>query len=155
MAAKTSTSKKNSTKKSSNNKSSGKSSSNGKKSTAKSSGSKKNVKAEIPEEKKAKIKNNPAGSRMRDNIVAVLLVALGIFLIIAVLTDSVGEVGAALSTALKGSLGIMAVALPFYIIIYALLVLMGKMAHVNSRSVFFALLMFIDMTMINSARFPR
>ncbi len=153
MAAKTSSKKKNTTKKSSNNKSAGKgSSSNGKKSTAKG-GAKKNVKADLPEEKKPKIKNNPAGSRMRDNIVAVLLVALGIFLIIAVLTDSVGEVGAALSTALTGSLGIMAVALPFYIIIYALLVLMGKMAHVNSRSVFFTLLMFIDMTMINSARF--
>ena len=163
MAAKTST-KKNSTagnkKKTTNTKSGGKgASANGKKNqtSGKKSSSKSSAKSakegSLQEEKKVKIRNNPAGSRMRDNIVAVLLVAFGIFLIIAVLTDSVGKVGEVLSTALKGSLGVMAMILPFYLIVYALLILMGKMAHVNSRSVFFTLLMFLDLTMMNAARF--
>lgn len=98
-------------------------------------------------------KKNPAGSRIRDEIVAIFMVALGIFLILSVMTSATGEFGEIFSMVLKGLFGLAAYILPFFLIIYALLILMNRMAHVNSRSVFFSVLLYIDITALNSARF--
>ena len=98
-------------------------------------------------------KKNPAGSRMRDEIVAVLMVAFGIFLLVSLMTDATGEFGNILGLVLKGLFGIMAYILPFFLIVYALLILMNHMAHVNSRSVFFSVLLYADMSMLNAVRF--
>ena len=100
-----------------------------------------------------KPKKNPAGSRMRDEITAILMVALGIFLILSVMTTATGDFGEILSMVLKGLFGLGAYVLPFFLIVYGLLILMNRMAHVNSRSVFFSVLLFIDLTMLNAARF--
>ncbi len=132
----------------------------GKKSTASGSASKKTASVS----KKAapavaasgkKPKKNPAGSRMRDEIVAIFMVALGIFLIVSLMTEATGEFGVIFSMVLKGLFGRVAYILPFFLIIYALLILMNRMAHVNSRSVFFSVLLYIDMTMLNSAFFVK
>ena len=40
-----------------------------------------------------KPKKNPAGSRMRDEIVAIFMVALGIFLLASLMTEATGEFG--------------------------------------------------------------
>lgn len=98
-------------------------------------------------------KKNPAGSRIRDEIVAIFMVALGIFLILSVMTSATGEFGEIFSMLLKGLFGLAAYILPFFLIIYALLILMNRMAHVNSRSVFFSVLLYIDITALNSVRF--
>ncbi len=105
------------------------------------------------EEKKAKIKANPAGSRMKDEIVSVILVALGIFIIIAELTDATGEVGRILSAIFKGCFGLAAYILPFYLIVYALLVLTNRTAHVNSRTIVSTIVIFIDIDMMLSVRY--
>lgn len=94
-----------------------------------------------------------AGSRLKDEITAVILVALGIFLIVSVMTTATGKFGMILSQVLKGLFGIGAYILPFYIIVYGLLVLMKRMARVNSRSIFFLVLMYVDIVTLNSARF--
>ena len=98
-----------------------------------------------------KPKKNPAGSRMRDEITAVIMVALGIFLLIAVITDAAGGFGEVLSMVLKGFFGRCAYILPFFLIIYALLILMNHMAHINSRTVVFSLLLYEDLALLNSA----
>lgn len=99
------------------------------------------------------MKKTSVGYRLRDEIIAVLLVALGIFLIVSVMTTATGKFGSVLSHVLKGLFGIGAYLLPFYIIVYALLVLMNRMAHINSRSIFFLVLMYIDLVTVNSVRF--
>lgn len=104
-------------------------------------------------EKKSKIKTNPAGSRMKDEIIAVILVALGIFIIIAELTDATGQVGHVLSTVFKGCFGPAAYILPFYLIVYALLVLTNRTAHINSRTVVFTIILFLDIDMLLSIRY--
>lgn len=99
------------------------------------------------------VKKTSARYRLRDEIIAVLLVALGIFLIVSVMTTATGKFGSVLSHVLKGLFGTGAYLLPFYIIVYALLVLMNRMAHINSRSIFFLVLMYIDLVTVNSVRF--
>ena len=126
------------------------SASGGKKKTSSSQSSKK--KSAVSKTAGA-MKKTSAGYRLRDEITAVLLVALGIFLIVSVMTTATGKFGSVLSQVMKGLFGIGAYILPFYIIIYALLVLMNRMAHINSRSIFFLVLMYIDLVTVNSVRF--
>ena len=66
-----------------------------------------------------KPKKNPAGSRMRDEIVAIFMVALGIFLLASLMTEATGEFGEIFSMVLKGLFGLVAYILPFFLIIYA------------------------------------
>lgn len=124
----------------------------------KSDSSNMDIKSRIDEEKKQEIQASIdkiyKRKRLFDEIIAVLMVAVGIFLIVSVMTDVTGKFGEVLSITLKGLFGLGAYILPFYIIIYALFVLMNHMAHLNVRTVFFFLLIFIDICMLNSARFP-
>ncbi len=93
------------------------------------------------------------GFRLKEEVMSVILIAAGVFLAVSVMTSATGQFGAVLSYVLKGLFGIGAYILPFYIILYALLVLMKKMARINGRSIFFLILMYIDMVTVNSVRF--
>jgi len=99
------------------------------------------------------VNKQKARSRMIDDVIGVFLVAFGIFLIMSVMTDATGEFGAVFSRILKGLFGHGAYIMPFFVIIYALLVLMRKMAQINARTVFFTILLYLDFVMLNSARF--
>lgn len=110
-------------------------------------------KSEAAEYKKAGIKKNPAGSRLKDSIVAVLLIAFGIFLILAMLTDYTGTVGRVLSGFFTGCFGLVAYALPFYLIVYSVLMFFQKVAHINSRTAAFTVILFVDLSMLYSAGF--
>ena len=120
--------------------------------------SKKDIKNRSDEEKEKEIQVSIdkiyKRKRLLDEIIAMCMVASGIFLILSVMTDVTGKFGEILSMTLKGLFGLGAYILPFYVIIYSLLVLMNYMAHLNGRTVFFSLLIFIDICMLNSARFP-
>lgn len=91
--------------------------------------------------------------RLIDEVIAMCMVALGIFLIMSVMTTATGRFGEIISMVLKGLFGLCGYILPFYIIVFSLFVLMGKMAYINGRTLFFTFLMFIDICMLNSARF--
>ncbi|MGP1442309.1 MAG: DNA translocase FtsK 4TM domain-containing protein [Anaerovoracaceae bacterium] len=123
-----------------------------------SASAKSNVKGKSKEEKEKEIQASLdkiyRKKRLLDELIAVCMVAAGIFLILSVMTDVTGKFGAILSMTLKGIFGLGAYILPFYVIIYSLFVLMNYMAHLNGRTVFFSLLMFVDICMLNSARFP-
>ena len=72
-----------------------------------------------------------SGSRLRDEVTAVLLAALGIFLAFALLTNAAGTFGLVLARLLKGMFGFGAYILPFYVILCAILLLANRMAHIR------------------------
>ena len=94
-----------------------------------------------------------SGSRLRDEVIAVLLAALGIFLAFALMTDAAGRFGLVLARILKGMFGFGAYILPFYIILCAVLLLTNRMAHINGRSTFLLLLVYLDIVTANSVLF--
>lgn len=88
-----------------------------------------------------------------DVIWCITLIALGIFLFFTVVTDSTGSFGRRIHDVCMGLFGIMAYALPFLVIIFAVLLLARKMQHISGRTVIFSLLIFLCMCILNSYRF--
>lgn len=93
------------------------------------------------------------GSRLLDEIWSIILLAMGVFLILALQTAAAGAVGMAASNLLKGCFGLAAFLLPYYLIAYGILLFLGKMAHVSGRSLLFLVLIYLSLTVLNSARF--
>ena len=110
-------------------------------------GSTNKPKAEPPKNEKMP----KAPSRIKDEIFSVIIIALGIFLIISFNTTATGEVGYFLRQVLKGSFGLIALALPYYLIIYGLLLLIKKAAHITGKSMFFLTLIFLMVCIMNSS----
>lgn len=103
-------------------------------------------------------KNADAGerrtdSRVRDEIVSIILVAVGIFFIIAFQTSAAGAIGMSLSHFFKGLFGFAAYILPYYFIIYGILLFMRKTIHVGLKSAVLLLIIFLMISLINSGRF--
>ena len=103
--------------------------------------------------KESSTKTSGSSSRLRDEVTAILLLAAGVFLMVSVLTSATGKFGEVLSHVLKGLFGIGAYILPFYIILYAILILRRRMARVSFRSIFFFVLMYLDLVTLNAVRF--
>lgn len=93
------------------------------------------------------------GSRVRDEIWAIILIAVGAFLIIALQTEAAGAFGAILHEFFLGCFGFMAIILPYYLIVYGLLLLLNKAAHVTGKSAFLILTLYLMIVLLNSARF--
>ncbi len=92
-------------------------------------------------------------SSVRDEIVAIILVAVGIFFIIAFQTEAAGSIGLSLSHFFKGLFGFAAHLLPYYFILYGVLLFMRKTIHVGVKSAVLLLIIFLMISLINSARF--
>lgn len=103
--------------------------------------------------KSAKAAESKINGRVKDEIVAILIIALGIFLAIAFHTDVAGAVGAGLSQFFKGLFGFAAYILPYYFIAYGVLLFAKKTIHVGVKSVVLLLIIFFMISLINSARF--
>lgn len=113
-------------------------------------GSKNKNSSQIPEKE---LENKQAKSRIKDEIWAIILMALGAFLVIALQTGAAGSFGKIISDLLKGLFAGIAYALPYYLIIYGILLFLKRAAHINGRSVLFLFLIFLSVTILNSARF--
>ena len=90
---------------------------------------------------------------MRDEIVSIILIAVGIFFIIAFQTSAAGAIGMSLSHFFKGLFGFAAYILPYYFIIYGILLFMRKTIHVGIKSAVLLLIIFLMISLINSGRF--
>ena len=101
----------------------------------------------------AKTAESKINGRVKDEIVAILIIALGIFLAIAFHTEVAGAVGAGLSQFFKGLFGFAAYILPYYFIVYGVLLFAKKTIHVGVKSVVLLLIIFFMISLINSARF--
>ena len=93
------------------------------------------------------------GSRVRDEIWALIILALGVFLLIALQTTTAGEFGLILSKFFKGCFGTIAYVLPYYIIIYGILLFAKQTVHITVRSVFFLSIIFFMVSIINASRY--
>ena len=72
-------------------------------------------------------------ARIRLEIIAIALIAIGAFLIFALFSDASGTVGAGLSNGLSGLFGLMAGALPFFLIAYGVLLVIGLIRGADLR----------------------
>lgn len=91
------------------------------------------------------------GSRVRDEIWALIILALGVFLLIALQTNTAGEFGLILSNFFKGCFGRIAYVLPYYIILYGILLFAKRTVHITGRSVFFLSVIFLMVSIINAS----
>jgi S-DNA-T family DNA segregation ATPase FtsK/SpoIIIE len=91
--------------------------------------------------------------RLRDEICAIILMAVGAFLIIAMQTSAAGQFGEAMKTLLNGCFGFIGYVLPYYMIVYGVLLFAKKAARLGGRSVFFLILIFLLLTVANAGRY--
>ena len=120
---------------------------NKKKNTASSAGSRAKTRAkEIQSEKKA-------DRRVMDEIWSIISIALGIFLIVALFTNGAGQLGHMIGDCLKGLFGFMADILPFYLIIFGVLLFSGKTVSISVRTVLLLFLLLLMLATMNSVRF--
>ena len=90
-------------------------------------------------------------SRIHDEIWAVVLIALGVFLAVSIQTTATGIFGAALKSFLMGSFGLIAYILPYYLIVYGLLLFAKQAAHIGTRSAVCLILIFLMIVVVNSS----
>lgn len=118
-----------------------------KKSSTKASTSKAKEKAmEIQAKKKA-------DRRVIDEIWAIIAIAIGAFLAVATFTHGAGKVGEAIGFALKGVFGHMAYVLPFYLIIFGILLFARKTSHFSVKTIVYLFVILFMMATMNSTRF--
>jgi S-DNA-T family DNA segregation ATPase FtsK/SpoIIIE len=97
--------------------------------------------------------NRITDSRLRTEIVAIALVVLGLFLIIALQTTAAGQIGKGLAVLLKGLFGHVAFIAPYLFLIYGVLLLIGRTSRISMRSVIFLFVCLLSLATLNSARF--
>lgn len=90
---------------------------------------------------------------IRDEITAVIVIAVGVFMAIAFQTNAAGEFGRVLSDVFKGIFGFTAYIMPYYFIIGGILIFCRKMIHVGVKSVVLTVVIYLMMAMVNAARF--
>ena len=96
------------------------------------------TKAEKEKRRQAELKREEAlrkKKKVRDEIIAVVFIAIGLFLLISMFTATTGAVGAAVSTFMGGLLGWVAYILPFFLVVYGVLVFAQKTSLVTTKSV--------------------
>lgn len=94
-----------------------------------------------------------ADNRVVDEIWAITMIAIGIFLIFTIMLDTTGAFGEKVHDICKGIFGWMAYVLPFFFIIHGILLLFKKVQHFNGRTLFFSSLTFVNLCVLYSYRF--
>ena len=94
-----------------------------------------------------------AGNRLKDEIWSIVIMALGIFLVVSLQSKAAGQFGIAISYLLMGCFGIVAYILPYYLLVYGFLLFTKRTAHISGRSVTFLFLVFLMITLLNSAQY--
>ena len=79
-----------------------------------------------------------ADRRVMDEIWSIISIALGIFLIIAVLTGGAGQFGEMIGNCLKGLLGFMAYVLPFYLILFGVMLFARQTTSISIKTALLA-----------------
>lgn len=90
---------------------------------------------------------------IKDEIWAIVIIAIGAFLVVAFQTHAAGTVGEALSSFFKGCLGVMAYVFPYYLILYGILLFARKTIHIGGKSIVLLFVILLTASIINAARF--
>lgn len=96
---------------------------------------------------------NERSKRIKDEIIAVIVIAVGIFMAIAFQTHAAGEFGRLLSDIFKGIFGFTAFILPYYFILGGVLIFAKKMIHVGVKSIILSAIIFLMIALVNAGRF--
>lgn len=102
--------------------------------------------------KNTKVIDEKALNKKRE-IQALIIIALGIFLAIAMFFDITGVVGNALETVFKGCFGLIGYILPVYFLVYGALMLVGRLKVLRPLSAVFFVILILDLCLFNSVRF--
>lgn len=94
-----------------------------------------------------------ADKRVIDEIWAIIAIAIGAFLIVAIFTEGAGKVGELIGDALKGVFGHMAYVLPFYLISFGILLFSRKTSHFSLKAVGLLFTILLMLSTMNSMRF--
>ncbi|MDR2163195.1 MAG: DNA translocase FtsK [Clostridiales Family XIII bacterium] len=89
--------------------------------------------------------------RMYEEVKAIVLLAVGVFLVFAMFADVAGVVGERVSYGCKGALGAMAYVLPFVLITYGIAIFANKGYSVSVRTHIFVIIMFVMLMLLISA----
>ena len=106
-----------------------------------------------PNSSKATEENRSTDGKVLNEIWAVILLGIGAFLVIALQTQAAGAFGHLISDVLKGIFGLTALILPYYLILYGVLLFTRKAPRIGLRSLLFLLMIFLSITVINAGRF--
>lgn len=90
---------------------------------------------------------------IRDEIIGVILVAVGAFFIVALQTKAAGVVGDGLSSFLKGVFGFAAYLIPYSIMVYGILLFIRKTIHTGIKSAVYLIVIYLMIALINGGRF--
>ena len=90
---------------------------------------------------------------MIDEIWAIISIALGVFLIVATFTEGAGQLGEMIGDFLKGLFGFMAYVLPFYLIVFGILLFTKKAVSISVKTTLLLLLLLLMLSTMNSIRF--
>lgn len=92
---------------------------------------------------------------IHDEIIAIILIAIGIFLIVSLQTGATGALGVFVQNLLLGLFGRVAYALPYFLIVYSILIFAKKSAFVTVRSWASIILLFLLASAFNGSFFPQ
>lgn len=106
-----------------------------------------------PNSSKIPTEHRATDGKVLNEIWAVILLGIGAFLVIALQTQAAGAFGHLVSDVLKGIFGLTALILPYYLILYGILLFTRKAPRICLRSLLFLLMIFLSITVINAGRF--
>lgn len=105
-------------------------------------------------EKAMEIQNKrKADRRVMDEIWSIIAIALGVFLVVATLTNGAGQFGKAVGDCLKGLFGFVAYILPFYLIVFGILLFAKKAVSISVKTALLLILLLFMFAAMNSVRF--
>ena len=123
-----------------------KTASSAKKTSAKGTSKAKEKAKEIQAQKKA-------DRRVIDEIWAIIAIALGVFLIIATFTEGAGQFGELIDNFLKGLFGFVAYILPFYLIIFGILLFSKRTVSISFKTTALVFVLLLMIATMNSVHF--
>jgi len=123
-----------------------KTTSSAKKTSAKGTSKAKEKAKEIQAQKKA-------DRRVIDEIWAIIAIALGVFLIIATFTEGAGQFGELIDNFLKGLFGFVAYILPFYLIIFGILLFSKRTVSISFKTTALVFVLLLMIATMNSVHF--
>lgn len=91
--------------------------------------------------------------KLHDEVFAVIYIAVGLFLVISLLTNTTGVLGGAIQNFMFGLFGNVAYVLAVFFIVYGILIFAKKTSFMTARSVIFVILMFLLITSLTSVRY--
>lgn len=94
-----------------------------------------------------------ANKRVIDEIWAISTIAIGVFLVVATFTEGAGKLGVMIDMCLKGLFGFMAYVLPFYLIIFGILLFARQTSHFSLKTIGLLFIILIMLCTMNSVRF--